>query len=75
VSAARIVLGGVAPTPWRVPKAEAALVGKMMSKDLLAEVAKIALQGAEPLAQNTYKIPLTETLVRRALAKVGGLTA
>jgi xanthine dehydrogenase YagS FAD-binding subunit len=75
VSAARIVLGGVAPTPWRVPKAEAALVGKMMSKDLLAEVAKIALQGAEPLAQNTYKIPLTETLVRRALAKVGGVTA
>src|SRR5205809_5801721 len=75
VSEARIVLGGVAPIPWRVPKAEAALVGKTMNKDLLAEVAKTALQGAEPLAKNAYKIPLTQTLVRRALAKVAGITA
>jgi len=75
VTEARIVLGGVAPIPWRVAKAEAALTGKAMSKDLLAEVAKTALQGAEPLAKNAYKIPLTQTLVRRALAKVGGVTA
>jgi xanthine dehydrogenase YagS FAD-binding subunit len=73
VSEARIVLGGVAPIPWRVPKAEAALLGKTMNKDLLAEVAKTALQGAEPLAKNAYKVPLTQTLVRRALAKVGGV--
>jgi xanthine dehydrogenase YagS FAD-binding subunit len=75
VNEARIVLGGVAPIPWRVPKAEAALVGKAISKDLLSAVAKTALQGAEPLAKNAYKIPLTETLVRRALAKAGGITA
>ena len=75
VSEARIVLGGVAPIPWRVPKAEAALVGKAMNKESLTEVAKVALQGAEPLARNAYKIPLTQTLVRRALAKVGGVTA
>lgn len=75
IGEARIVLGGVAPIPWRVPKAEAALVGKTMNQDLLAEVAKTALQGAEPLAKNAYKIPLTQTLVRRALAKVGGVTA
>ena len=74
VADARIVLGGVAPIPWRVAKAEAALVGKMMSTDLLVDVARIALQGAEPLAKNGYKIPLTQTLVRRALAKVGGVT-
>src|SRR3954469_2904705 len=75
VSEARIVLGGVAPIPWRVPRAEAALVGKAISNELLAEVATTALQGAEPLAKNAYKVPLTQTLVRRALAKVGGLTA
>jgi xanthine dehydrogenase YagS FAD-binding subunit len=73
VTEARIVLGGVAPIPWRVSKAESALAGKTMSQDLLAEVAKVALQGAEPLAKNGYKIPLTQTLVRRALAKAGGL--
>ena len=72
VSEARIVLGGVAPIPWRVPKAEAALVGKAMNNDVLANVAKVALEGAEPLAKNAYKIPLTQTLVRRALARVGG---
>jgi xanthine dehydrogenase YagS FAD-binding subunit len=74
VSEARIVLGGVAPIPWRVSKAEAALVGKTLNQDLLAEVAKTALQGAEPLEKNAYKIPLTQTLVRRALAKVGGVS-
>ena len=73
VTEARIVLGGVAPIPWRVPKAESALTGHPMTQDLLTEVAKVALQGAEPLAKNAYKIPLTQTLVRRALAKAGGL--
>ena len=73
VTEARIVLGGVAPVPWRVPKAESALTGHTMSQDLLAEVARVALQGAEPLQKNAYKIPLTQTLVRRALAKAGGL--
>jgi len=75
VNEARIVLGGVAPIPWRVPKAEAALVGKTLSDDVLMNVAKVALEGAEPLAKNAYKIPLTQTLVRRALARVGGVTA
>lgn len=73
VSEARIVLGGVAPVPWRVPKAEAALVGKAMNNEVLTNVAKVALEGAQPLARNAYKVPLTQTLVRRALARVGGL--
>lgn len=72
VRAARIVLGGVAPVPWRVPKAEEFLKGKVLDADALAEAARLALEGAEPLAQNAYKIPLTQTLVRRALAKAGG---
>ena len=67
------MLGGVALVPWRVPKAEAALVGKTINNDVLMNVAKVALEGAEPLAKNAYKVPLTETLVRRALARVGGL--
>jgi xanthine dehydrogenase YagS FAD-binding subunit len=67
------VLGGVAPVPWRVPKAEAALVGQAINNDVLMNVAKVALEGAEPLAKNAYKVPLTQTLVRRALARVGGL--
>ena len=75
ISEARLVLGGVAPIPWRVPKAEAALIGKTMSSEVLATAARIALEGAKPLEKNAYKIPLTQTLVRRALAKAGGVTA
>jgi xanthine dehydrogenase YagS FAD-binding subunit len=75
ISEARLVLGGVAPIPWRVPKAEAALIGKTMDSEVLATTARIALEGAKPLEKNGYKIPLTQTLVRRALAKAGGVTA
>ena len=73
VSDARIVLGGVAPIPWRVPAAEKFLVGKVLKPDVLAETAKIALAEAQPLEKNAYKVPLAQTLVRRALAKAGGV--
>jgi xanthine dehydrogenase YagS FAD-binding subunit len=66
----RIVLGGVAPIPWRVPAAEKFLVGKQLKPDVLAEAAKLALAEAKPLEKNAYKVPLAQTLVRRALAKV-----
>src|SRR5438046_39148 len=56
---ARLVLGGVAPVPWRVTKAEGYLAGKTPSVDVLTHTAKIALEGAEPLAKNKYKVPLT----------------
>ena len=69
---ARIVLGGVAPIPWRVPNAEKFLVGKNLKPDVLAEAAKLALADAQPLEKNAYKVPLAQALVRRALAKVGG---
>jgi xanthine dehydrogenase YagS FAD-binding subunit len=75
INEARLVLGGVAPIPWRVPKAEAALIGKTLTRDVLTTVAGIALEGAKPLEKNAYKIPLTQTLVRRALARAGGLNS
>jgi xanthine dehydrogenase YagS FAD-binding subunit len=68
---ARIVLGGVAPIPWRVPAAEKFVIGKSLTPDVLAETAKIALADAKPLEKNAYKVPLAQTLVRRALAKAG----
>jgi xanthine dehydrogenase YagS FAD-binding subunit len=75
VRQARLVLGGVAPIPWRAPEAEAFLVGKRLDAGTLAEAARLALKGAAPLEKNAYKIPLTQALVRRALAKVGDAKA
>lgn len=73
VKQARIVLGGVAPIPWRVQKAEAALVGQKCDDATLKHIAELALAGAEPLEHNGYKIPLTKTLVRRAITHAANL--
>ena len=73
VKDARIVLGGVAPIPWRVPAAEKFLIGKTLSGDVLKETARLALADSKPLEKNAYKVPLTETLVRRALATAAGV--
>ncbi len=63
----RIVLGGVAPIPWRAAGAESMLKGKRSDDAALRAVANAALAGAMPLAHNAYKVPLTKTLVRRAI--------
>jgi xanthine dehydrogenase YagS FAD-binding subunit len=64
---ARIVLGGVAPIPWRLPKVEAMLVGQRITPDLIAKAAEASAEGARPLAKNKYKIPLTKAVVKRTL--------
>lgn len=69
VTKASIVLGGVAPIPWRAKAAEAALVGQVVSETSLAAVTKAAVEGAKPMTKNAYKVPLTEAVVKRALLK------
>ena len=50
--------------------AEAALAGKRADNRALQAAADAALEGAEPLAHNGYKVPLTKTLVKRAIRKL-----
>jgi xanthine dehydrogenase YagS FAD-binding subunit len=64
---ARVVLGGVAPIPWRLPKVEAVLAGQRITAELAAQAGEVALEGANPLAKNGYKVPLTKAVVRRTL--------
>ncbi len=64
---ARIVLGGVAPIPWRAKGAENALKGKTIDTAKAEKAGQIALEGARPLTVNGYKIPLTQALVKRAI--------
>jgi len=71
VGSARLVLGGVAPIPWRVPVAEQALSGKQLDTALAKQAAELALRGAEPLSHNGYKVALTRGLIERALARLG----
>jgi xanthine dehydrogenase YagS FAD-binding subunit len=64
---ARIVLGGVAPIPWRVPEAERLLTGQRITEQLAAKAAEAAVSGANPLAKNKYKVPLTRETVQRTI--------
>lgn len=64
---ARIVLGGVAPIPWRLPKVEAMLAGQRITPELAAQAGEAAIEGAHPLAKNKYKLPLTRGVVKRTL--------
>jgi xanthine dehydrogenase YagS FAD-binding subunit len=64
---ARIVLGGVAPVPWRVPAAEALLEGRRVTPELARSVGEASVEGARPLSKNAYKVPLTRRIVERAV--------
>lgn len=64
---AQIVLGGVAPIPWPVPAAEELLRGQKMTVALANRVGRLAVDGAQPLSKNAYKVTLTKNLVRRTL--------
>ena len=69
----RLVLGGVAPKPWRVSESveEDVAVGGL-SEDDAAMLAERALYDARPLAKNGYKVEMAAAVLRRGMARVGG---
>ena len=69
VQSARVVIGYVAPIPWRSAEAERALVGKSISEDAAKAAAEAALQNATPLSHNAYKVQLAKVAVKRAILK------
>lgn len=66
----RIVLGGVAPIPWRARAAEALLEGRPLDEAACAAAADAALAAAVPLRDNGYKVALARELVRRTLRRI-----
>jgi xanthine dehydrogenase YagS FAD-binding subunit len=64
---AEIVLGHVAPVPWRVPKAAAILAGRVPDEGLATRAGEAAAEGATPLNGNAYKVRLVKTAVKRAI--------
>ena len=67
---ARVVLGGVAPVPWRARAAEKLLEGNALDERTCQAAADAALEGAEPLKDNGYKVPLAREVVRRTLRRL-----
>jgi xanthine dehydrogenase YagS FAD-binding subunit len=72
VSSAKIVLSGVAPFPWRSQAIENAITGRSLDATTISAAAAAAIEGAEPLAENGYKIPLLQGLVSDQLEALAG---
>jgi len=73
VQGARIVMGAVAPMPWRAPAAEAALAGKAVSDQTADDAADAAVRDAKPMSGNAHKVQIARAAVKRAIMKAAGL--
>ena len=67
VKSARVVMGAVAPIPWRAQAAERVLAGKAITEAIATEAAAAAVAGARPMTGNAYKIQIAKTAVKRAI--------
>jgi xanthine dehydrogenase YagS FAD-binding subunit len=63
----RIAVGAVAATPLRLTAVEAAVAGKPRNNETAQMAGEIAIDGAQPLRYNGYKVPLMRNLVARAI--------
>ena len=73
IGSARVVLGAVAPVPWRSKPAETALAGKPLNEDTATLAAEAAVGEAKPMSQNGYKVQIAKTAVKRAVMRAAGL--
>ena len=69
IQTARVVLGHVAPVPWRSQDAEKVLAGKVASEAVAKEAGEAAVSGAKPLPKNGYKVQLARIAVKRAILR------
>ncbi|MBW2442660.1 MAG: xanthine dehydrogenase family protein subunit M [Deltaproteobacteria bacterium] len=67
----RVVLSGAAPVPWRSAEAEKVVRGRQLNRDRAAQAAEAALENADPMEQNAYKIPLFRNLIEQQLMAIG----
>ncbi len=74
IQGARIVVGAVAAVPKRLPRVEAALAGKPRNEETADMAGKLAVDGAQTLRYNGYKVPLMRNLVKRAIRGTASAT-
>jgi xanthine dehydrogenase YagS FAD-binding subunit len=67
----RLAVGAVAATPLRLTAVETAVAGRPRNEETADMAARLAVEGAQPLRYNGYKIPLMRNLVKRAIRGTG----
>ena len=67
----RLAANGAAPYPMRLADSERVVRGQAPSDALGIEAGEVAVQDAQPLRHNEFKVPLMKNLVRRAVRGAG----
>ena len=70
VAEASVVLGGVAPTPYRANGTEEYLRGREVADVVPSDAGAVAIAAPRPLPDNAYKIPMAANLTARAVANL-----
>jgi NADPH-dependent glutamate synthase beta subunit-like oxidoreductase len=69
ITAARLVLGGVAPIPVHLKKVEGYLVGKTIDSKTIDKVAELAVEQCIPMWENIYKVHEVKVMIKQALLR------
>jgi xanthine dehydrogenase YagS FAD-binding subunit len=67
IGESRIVVNAVAAKPRRLRNVEAFIAGKPRNEETATAAGQMAVQGAQTLRHNGYKVPLMRNLVKRAI--------
>jgi xanthine dehydrogenase YagS FAD-binding subunit len=70
----RLAVNGVAARPLRLQAVEELVRGRPRNEATAVVAANLAIEGAQPLAFNAYKVPLLRNLVKRAIRGVEAVT-
>ena len=70
----RLAVNGVAARPLRLQAVEEIVRGRPRNEATAVVAANLAIEGAQPLAFNAYKVPLLRNLVKRAIRGVEAAT-
>jgi xanthine dehydrogenase YagS FAD-binding subunit len=74
IARVRLVVNGVAARPLRLPAVEALVQGLPRNESTAVIAGNRAIDGAQPLRFNGYKVPLMKNLVKRAIRGVEAAT-
>jgi xanthine dehydrogenase YagS FAD-binding subunit len=74
IQSIRIVINAAAARPLRLHAVEAAVIGKPRNEQTAMLAGELAIEGAQALRHNGYKIPLMRNLVKRAIRGNGSDT-
>lgn len=69
---ASIVMGAASPVVRSSPKAEALLTGKPITEETARAAGKAAMEGAQPLSMNGYKVQLFPVAIYRTVLLAAG---